>query len=1224
MTRVLTSLRRFRQSHMAFTPTPNPSPQGGGGSGPFVPVKELKAPTSMKASPPPCGEGQGGGSRAEAFQIVLPRRWSACRLRLLAGVAALALSLAALHPTAACENDCGSGFSISVDGERLAGDAPGSTATPAADIQVKYDGLEVKPTLNVSTVDLRRTYQAGEAVEFFASMNYAAWVVKKEVLVYETGRHASSRPIAVLPVDETGHAAWTMPEDGEGEFTYVLRVVDGENRFDETVPLSISRSTAVLPRHTKEAVPYPGYGEDRTALRNIPVYGGAVTVYGTGVPTGDSVQALGEAIPVDKNGSFVAQRILPPGDHQVDVAVAGEGSKGLAFSRAINIPENDWFYVGLADFTLGRHLGDGAVEAAGDDYDKTWTKGRLAFYLKGKIKGRTLLTAAADTGEGKIGDMFKGFDSKDARGVLKRIDPDSYYPVYGDDSTSVDGAPTDGKFYVRLDRGDSHVMWGRYKAEINDAKLLRNERTLYGAEGVYRSDAATSFGERKVEAKVYAAQPGTLPHRDVLRGTGGSAYFLTRQDVTKGTETVTVLVSDPLSGRVVSRRQLVPGEDYDINYLQGVVILQKPLHSTARDIGIVRDAALGEYNVDLVANYEYTPATGEVDDYALGGQASAWLGDHVQVGATGMKEETGLADQKMGGASIKIRKSDGTFIEGEYAETKGPGFGRTLSTDGGLTSVDELTSGTNLSAGEAWRLRGELDLADVNPSLKGRATAWFEQMGAGFSTLDHNIDADQRTAGAAAAINVTESSELRGGLENFEDDAGRSETKAFVEAEQALGKGWFAALGLRYTDRDEPTGEPGRNGQRVDLGTKVTYKPSDDTELYAFGQVTVDRKGGIDRNDRVGVGARQKLTEKIGVEGEISSGTSGIGALAAVTYDPTADDHYYAGYRLDPDAERRTELDGVNLGGVVVGARRRYSDALSAYAENNYDMFGLRRSLTSTYGLSYTPDERWTIDGGVEVGGIVDPNASDFDRKGLSLAAAYKDDDRLSASAKGETRFEESEDGTRDRQSYLLASSLSVKMSEDWRLLSGIDTVFSSSDQTSLLDGDYVDGQLGFAYRPVDNDRLNALGKYQFLYDLPGPHQVTANGSSLGPAQRSHVVSLDVNYDLTKWLSVGGKYGLRVGEVSTTRAADDFVASMAQLAVLRADVNFAKKWDAMVEARALSTTDTVRYGAVTTVYYHTGEHMKVGLGYNFGKFSDDLTDLTYDDQGVLVNAVGKF
>ncbi len=32
---------------------------------------------------------------------------------------------------------------------------------------------------------------------------------------------------------------------------------------------------------------------------------------------------------------------------------------------------------------------------------------------------------------------------------------------------------------------------------------------------------------------------------------------------------------------------------------------------------------------------------------------------------------------------------------------------------------------------------------------------------------------------------------------------------------------------------------------------------------------------------------------------------------------------------------------------------------------------------------------------------------------------------------------------------------------------------------------------------------------------------------------------------------------------------------------------------------------------------YLGEHFKVGVGYNFTDFSDDLTDLNYDSQGLL-------
>jgi len=38
---------------------------------------------------------------------------------------------------------------------------------------------------------------------------------------------------------------------------------------------------------------------------------------------------------------------------------------------------------------------------------------------------------------------------------------------------------------------------------------------------------------------------------------------------------------------------------------------------------------------------------------------------------------------------------------------------------------------------------------------------------------------------------------------------------------------------------------------------------------------------------------------------------------------------------------------------------------------------------------------------------------------------------------------------------------------------------------------------------------------------------------------------------------------------------------------------------------------------------YIGDNLKVGLGYNFTDFSDDLTDLNYDHQGVFLNLTGS-
>ncbi|MEO1746273.1 MAG: TonB-dependent receptor, partial [Pseudomonadota bacterium] len=203
----------------------------------------------------------------------------------------------------------------------------------------------------------------------------------------------------------------------------------------------------------------------------------------------------------------------------------------------------------------------------------------------------------------------------------------------------------------------------------------------------------------------------------------------------------------------------------------------------------------------------------------------------------------------------------------------------------------------------------------------------------------------------------------------------------------------------------------------------------------------------------------------------------------------------------------------------------------------------------------------------------------------------------------------------------------------DWRLIAEFDAAFTDGKNDDLRDGDYVQASVGFAYRPVDNDRFNALFKYTYLYDLPGNDQVNAQGETDGPRQRSHVLSADGIWQANKYLSLGAKYGFRIGEVEVSpdgitpaRGSGVFEPSSAHLGIVRADLHVARNWDALVEGRVLwsPTADTVDWGALAAVYRHIGDNFKVGVGYNFGRFSDDLTDLTLDDDGFFLNVVGKF
>ncbi|WP_378941544.1 hypothetical protein [Mesorhizobium sp. ANAO-SY3R2] len=206
-----------------------------------------------------------------------------------------------------------------------------------------------------------------------------------------------------------------------------------------------------------------------------------------------------------------------------------------------------------------------------------------------------------------------------------------------------------------------------------------------------------------------------------------------------------------------------------------------------------------------------------------------------------------------------------------------------------------------------------------------------------------------------------------------------------------------------------------------------------------------------------------------------------------------------------------------------------------------------------------------------------------------------------------------------------------MRHNRDWRLIANVDAVLSDTNAGAFHDGDYVEASLGYAYRPVDNDRLNALFKYTWLYDLPGIDQVGINGSLASPKQRSHILSADLIYDLSPWLSVGGKYGFGIGDVQQrmidgSETFSNWQRSSAHLGILRADLHIVKEWDLLVEGRVfyMPSAETTDYGALAAVYCHVGENFKVGVGYNFGRFSDDLRDLTLDDEGAVLNVVGKF
>ena len=212
-----------------------------------------------------------------------------------------------------------------------------------------------------------------------------------------------------------------------------------------------------------------------------------------------------------------------------------------------------------------------------------------------------------------------------------------------------------------------------------------------------------------------------------------------------------------------------------------------------------------------------------------------------------------------------------------------------------------------------------------------------------------------------------------------------------------------------------------------------------------------------------------------------------------------------------------------------------------------------------------------------------------------------------------------------ERETWLWRNSLKFQLNASSRLFGKFNYAESESSTGAFFDGGYTEAVFGYALRPVSNDRLNAIAKYTYFYNVPTSGQVGAQNVATQFLQKTHVAAVDVTYDLSSKLTLGAKYAYRLGQVSLDREDPVFFDNNANLYVLRGDYRFRENWEVLVEGRLLDMPDLgeSKAGALAAVSRYVGDHVKVGLGYNFTDFSDDLTDLSFDHQGFFLNVTGS-
>ncbi|MET4682624.1 hypothetical protein [Brevundimonas faecalis] len=1134
-------------------------------------------------------------------------------------------------------------FRVSVDGEggdlRADRQRRQDLALAGADVRVQATAFDLRPLLSI--VADQPVVRAGDTVRFFTLSNYAAYIDRAEVRVFRADQSVEEAPLTVIPVRIGDVASWTTDRDlpGEHRYRYVLRVYGADGRHDETAATTLDVTHAV--NVTKPDIHAGPLFENMRVVDAISVKGAAVTVSGEVEDPATRVTAFGAPVPVDAAGRFMMQQIVPADTAAVAVQVARPGQVPVDLMREIVLPRTDRFFVGIADVTAGKRSFDAAKhELLGDagDHRDDFIDGRLAFYFKGVVRNDWRLTASADTGEQPLKDLFDGFLEKDPRAVLRRLDPDRHYPVYGDDSITVEDAPTYGRFYVRGENENTHAMWGVFQSRLDGNELIRHQRTLYGADLGWRSLAVTEGGERRTEVTAFAADPGTIASREDFASTGGSVYFFRNRDIAPGSERVFLEVRDKDSGLVLERQELIAARDYEMNYLQGRVVLRQPPPMTAGSDGFVRQSSLAGNPVWVVATYEYAPGLTRPDAFTTGGRAQHWLTDRLRVGGSAYHQGEDQASQDLFGADLLYRHAPNSFVKLEFAQADGPGDGAYLSSTGGY---DFTRVQTEADKANAVSLTFAAQLDELGLERDGRFAGYWKAREAGFSApgeLTFGETLDQYGGVFDVALSDTLRFQAKGDVTD-----GRLTERHALEAglRRETAAGWFGSVGVRS---DKQQGQrtpysplyvpPPSEGTRTDAAVTLGYRHSPDPQsnleqwdapwaVWTFVQATLDHDGGRQSNDRFGLGGEYQVHDRLKFKGEVSDGDMGLGADVRVDFPMTDRGSLYLGYALageNPDA-----MTGGRLGRLTGGARQQLGQKTTLFAEQRYDHGDGPTGWTQAYGVDFSPIEAWTFGARYETGSLSDALGQAIDRMAIGATADYGGE-RLRWASALEYRKDEG-DTVGERTTVATRNQVTYKATPSLRLFAKANISLSNSDQGMAMDADYYELALAGAYRPVNDDRLNLLAKYTYLADLPSPAQVDALGQNLDYAQRSHIAAVDGTYQLTPRLAVGAKVAWRLGELRPSRdESAPWFDSEAVFWAVRADYQVVRRWDVLVEVRELSIKEAhdSRLGALVGVYRHFGDHMKLGVGYNFTDYSDDLGDLSYDERGWFVNLIGKF
>jgi uncharacterized repeat protein (TIGR01451 family) len=452
----------------------------------------------------------------------------------------------------------------------------------------------------------------------------------------------------------------------------------------------------------------------------------------------------GQRVELREDGSFSHVVKLPVGKSELTIrALDPQGNQGT-IRWPVEVSSRAFFLMAMTEGAIGQV----GVELDGEN-DHTrlaagpvMLHGRAVLYLKGRIQGKFLfknyfITAHVDTAKQREFQDF--FDQV--------IDPNRFYPVYGDSAKEIRDVNARDKYYLLVEADRSSLLLGNFTAGVKGLELLRYDRMLYGVKVDFDKDFFG--GKLRQQAKVFVSYDDTRLTRDhnVLRSTGGSIYYLRHGQVVVGSERVNVVVRERDTGLLLATLAKGRDTDYTVDYAGGRLMFKTPVPSVADATFSVANptftmSTLAGHPVYVEVDYEYE-RTDSKGSGAWGFQIKDTLFDVLTLGASYVREDRNAdagASYQLYGGEMTLRHGKGSSVTAEYAHSQSFDAQNFISEDGGISylamnQTAQLSADPRASDSNAYKITATLELSDFIKRVRPeafKAHGYYSRLDRGF------------------------------------------------------------------------------------------------------------------------------------------------------------------------------------------------------------------------------------------------------------------------------------------------------------------------------------------------------------------------------------------------------------------------------------------------------------------------------------------------------------